>query len=227
MTRLMLKDFSVQKKGFLNYCFIAVFLGAFFAVAGMGQMVYAVVAFPIIYGFINRAFYEDEKNNTLRLLASLPVKRESLVYSRYASVAVMAVVVSVFTMVLANVLQLLELFPDGGPAGQVLYVSLILFVLVVIVSCYLPLLFKLGYIRAATINRFVLIGVFGGIGLLGTVLSKKAGGPPPEIIQTLDAWIEKAGTAGVLAVVGILSTLLYLISMQFSVAFFRKRNLYK
>ncbi|MCX8130628.1 MAG: ABC-2 transporter permease [Clostridia bacterium] len=228
MLKLIIKDFSIQKKTIKRYLISALFLSVFFWFTDMRQMAFSMAMFPLIYGFMNGALYEDEKSNTLRLLASLPIKKEIIVYARYTSVALVTVGSAIIFMIL-NCFVLVKLLPPGDNSldGSIFVIITVLLVFMVLVSFYLPMAFKMGYIKAAGINRFVMLGLFGAFTALISVLGglKKDGTVPDEMTKVLEL-LEKSGPVAVIGIFGLIVLLAYLASMKLSVKFFKSRNLF-
>lgn len=226
MLDLILKDFVIQKKRFRTYILLSVFFAVWFSVWGQQEMLLGIATFPVIYGFANNALYEDEKNNTLRLLASLPIRKEMLVYCRYISIALTAAgTIGVYWL-------LGRLLPASGirNRGETLQVSTLVIsacAFLFLLSIYLPLAFKLGYIKAAGLNRFILIGVFAFFGAGGIALKEFGGGRQPAWLLDLVHNVDSLDPRIILAVVSISALLAYLLSMYTAVRFFRKRNLFK
>lgn len=103
MIGLIIKDFSIQRKSLIRYLIATLLFLLIFAFALEQQILFALAMFPIVYGFLDRSLYEDEKNNTLRLLISLPIKKELIVYSKYISTAIMLTVTTIAFSVVSKI----------------------------------------------------------------------------------------------------------------------------
>jgi ABC-type transport system involved in multi-copper enzyme maturation permease subunit len=227
LVKFIAKDFIIQKKSLKTYIILGAAMALMFSFTSRDNhsMVVAVVAFPVIYGFLNKALYEDEKNNTLRFLAALPMKREIIVYGRYISVVLMSIIVALVLYVLNYILVMAGIWKSAAGADGLIILATI-FVFMIMVSVYLPLAFKLGYIKAAGINRFIFIGLIALCGAVGVAAGSLLKGEPPEFIGRLDEFLSSisVGTAVLLSGIAVLA--IYLLSMRISVYVFKKRDLF-
>lgn len=224
--RVAVKDFRIQFRSILNYLLVSIVMIVGFTLIGVTQkqMIYAILGFTVIYGFVNKALYEDEKNNTLRLLVSLPLKRDVIVYGRYLSTAIFIIVLSLL-MFLLSVFTDLIAYSAYEPAILIILAATSA-VMVLMLAIYLPLAFKLGYIRAAGINRFLFLGVFAFFGAVSFALTGVMKGKSPDYFQKLDMSLSGLNPALILVVLIIFSLLVFLLSMAISVKLFRKRLLF-
>ncbi len=225
--KFAVKDFEIQKKSVINYFILGMLLTAIFSLANFSdrQMIFSLMFFVIVYGFVNKALYEDEKNNTLRLIASLPVKRETVVYARYLSVGLMAAFTACLFFVLSNVLTGGNAANESSAAGLLVSGATVL-VFCIILSIYLPLAFKLGYIKAAGINRFLMIGIFAFFGAGAVAVEGLLKDNPPAFIVNLEAFFSSLDLNLVIAAAIAAVLLVYIGSMRLSAAIFRKRELF-
>ncbi len=226
MLKLVLKDFQIQKKSFLNYAFIATFLSFFFAMSGMAQMTFAMVTFPIVYGFINRALYEDEKNNTLRLLVSLPVRRKTVVHARYVSAAAIILIMALVCTAINILLNAFGVTPLQETGNGFIILAFSMLAMVFLISVYLPIAFRLGSIKAANINRFLFIGIFAASTGASIALQRIPKGQPPEFIIRLVSMFQSISIVEILLILSAAAVCTFLISMQLSIRFFEKRELF-
>jgi len=219
--RIAVKDFQIQVKSIKNYVITTLFFVLLFTVGGLGRntMLLPILALFVLYRFINYSMYEDEKNNTLRLLASLPLKRDTIVFARYLSTGVLIVVLSIL---LGSISALLP----SGEAGSTALVLCIFFVYVIMISIYMPIGFKLGYIKAVNINRFIFLGLFVLLGAVPVLLGKGEGPQDGNALASVITMLDNADHVLIVAGFALVTLLLYIISMKISVIFFRKRTLF-
>jgi len=225
MLKLILKDFAVQKNSFKTYVFIALFLGIFFSLNGQQQMAIPMISMPIIFGFINRALYEDERNNTLRLLVSLPIRKEILVYARYITAAIVSIGTFVFFMLVNYLFVLSGVWEEETGIDAAAALAIVL-VFIILLSIYLPLAYKLGYIKAANINRFIFIGIFGLSTVAALALKKISENSPPPFISRIEGILSSASPYTIMILAIAFTIAVYFISMELSIKFFKKRNLF-
>lgn len=100
----------------------------------------------------------------------------------------------------------------------------------ILMSIYLPLAFKLGYIRAAGINKFIFLGIF-AFGISAGALLKTYGGKldqlvSPEFKSSVIGFVQGLNPYSVLILVLVIGMLIFIASMRISVRFFNKRELF-
>jgi hypothetical protein len=115
--------------------------------------------------FVLSAGAYEEKNNCDVLLVSLPIRKETIVLSKYASVYVFAA----FGLLLNLVLSLLGELVPGGKYGfpitaDILFVLFVLLTLTFSIS--FPLMFKLGYAKSRVANFFLYFAFIFGVNVL-------------------------------------------------------------
>lgn len=156
MFSLVMKDILIQKKTIaLSLAYMIFFIIAFQHMGGNG-FISAVVA--VVYLLVNTALAYDDKNKAEVMLNSLPIKRRDLVSAKYISIFVYSIMEVVFYF-LASLLikvtgipvQLSNITPLGIISG--------LFSVVLLNSIYLPLFFKMGYIKSKWFS-FILFFIF-------------------------------------------------------------------
>lgn len=236
MRLLVLKDFQVQLKSMINYVVVGFIFMLVFTLMGRGlQTAFPMSAFIIIYGFINKSLYEDEKNNTLRLLVSMPVKRDSIVIARYLStmvvIAVIGAVMGFLNALLAGMLPAADVQAGTEVSGAIVNALIVIctgLVFMILMSVYLPLAFKLGYIKAVNINRFIFLAIFVLFGAVPAIFQMTGDGSQesfPWILQ-VKSFVESIDPVWLLALFILFSVCIYVFSMYMSIKLFRKRQLF-
>jgi ABC-2 type transport system permease protein len=225
--KFAVKDFTIQKKNILNYMLIGVVLTIVFSLLNIfdRHTLFSIVIFVIVYGFVNKALYEDEKSNTLRLLASIPVKREAIVYARYLSAGIMLVFTSCLLLALSYIVTGGKAAAESSGIGILASLAIVI-VFVVMLSVYLPLAFKLGYIKAAGINRFIFLGLFAFFGAASVAIGGLRGGETAESVGNMDAFLSSLNLNAMILLLIAAGLLIYICSMWLSAALFRKRDLF-
>ncbi|RCX19318.1 ABC-2 family transporter [Anaerobacterium chartisolvens] len=225
--KLVLKDFAVQRNILKRYLASSVILAVLFWILGMKEFALGMAMFPVIYGFLNGALYADEKNNTLRTLVCLPVRKEQIVYARYISVFIMTAIVTAIFFIYGMVAM--GEIPAGGGASLNggIFVILMSSVFMIMISIYLPLAFKLGYIKAAGINRFVMIAFFGAVSAFGVLIGNiyETGKLPLAVTDAVNR-LSQLSAPLLLLLLFCASMLIYFVSMKLSVRFFKARDLF-
>lgn len=220
--RLAVKDFQIQVKSIKSYVItLLVFLAVFLAMSPKQyQMAFSMAALVTLYRFINMTMYEDEKNNTLRLIDSLPVGRETVVRARYLSTGILA---AALIIVLGAVSFIAGSTNGGASTAATICVFL---VYVILMAVYMPIGFKLGYIKAVNVNRFIFIGIFLLIGFASVLMGNPAGQQGSNAAESLTTLFDDTSPVLVTAVFAAAAFLLYIVSMKVSVVFYKKRELF-
>lgn len=228
MGRLIWKDFVLQKRTAYFYLIIGSLF--FFYLDAMDQrnmMAAMLPAFMIVYGFMHRTVSEDEKNNAIRMVVALPLPRADIVKAKYASVAIVAVL-SLAIFLTAG--KLAGAYSLQDPQLFLLQLGGFLLTGSLLVSIFLPMVYKIGAIRAQTINRYVFFGLFAlgtTIGTLANMLVKRLGnqGPPAWLEKLAESLSALNSYAGVVLLFS-LAALIYVLSLRLSIRFLENRELF-
>ena len=146
-------------------------------------------------------------------------------YARYITLAIVTVgTFALFTLVY-YVLVLSGVLKEELGTGIVSFFIIILF-FIILVSVYLPLAYKLGYIKANSINRFFLIGIFAVSTAAGLVLKNISESSPPAFISRISEILSSVNPYTMLIFAIAFTASIYLVSMELSIKYFRRRNLF-
>lgn len=218
MFRLILKDFLLQKKMFL-FMFIYIFI---FSIAFQNSGDYQVT--PIIvavsYMFLMAGCAWEDKNNSDVLLNSIPISRWKIVAAKYVSLIAYAMVAVLGYWLFKTVASIVGFSGEMSPitwegvAGGLVSVGLVS-------AVYLPMFFKLGYLRSKSVNFIIFFAFFGLIGLLPKILPKLFP-VKPEWVTALDAG--EFSTAFIGAVLVGIIVLVQVLSYALSVRFYTRRE---
>jgi hypothetical protein len=157
---LIKKDILIQKKSFLLA--LALMFMFSFTLGPTGTAGLAVIITSVTYMLMFGAGAQEDKSNGDRLLASLPIRKETIVLAKYLSVfvyAAYAVLGSGVIHLALNALRLSEYsisFTATGVIGGITAV-------VLMSSITFPLAFKSGYLKSRLPSFILLFGfAFGG-----------------------------------------------------------------
>lgn len=213
MLRLVFKDFLLQKKMFLfMFVYIVFFMIAF---QGSGNFQVTPIIVAVSYMFLMTSCAWEDKNNSDVLLNSIPIARWRIVAAKYVSLIAYTAVAVLAYWIVKTVISVTGLPLEvaaiawEGVLGGLLGVGLVS-------ALYLPLFFRLGYLRSKSVNFIIFFGFFGLIGLLPKLFPAR-----PEWITALESAEFGAPTIAVL--VGIF-VLLQGLSYAFSVTFYTRRE---
>lgn len=149
MYHLIKKDLLIQKRTF----WISMLMVLFFtiALANLGPAGLAMSIFAINYTLTLGAIAQEDRTNGDMLLQSLPIKKSTIVSSKYVSVYVFAAYAILLNLAFIGLIRLLHLpipvipFSLEGVFWALLSITLY-------TSVSFPLIFKWGYLRARTVN---------------------------------------------------------------------------
>lgn len=181
----------------------------------MGPAGLSLSVFAVTYMLTLGASAIEEKNNSDKMLISLPIRKSSIVLSKYLSVFVFAAYVILLNLIIHVLVDLIKLplnpisFTTGGILGSV--IAPVLFC-----SISLPLIFKLGYLKSKMINLILFFTiVFGGTTLIDKIYKEK-----PE----LGNFLLNSSSTELTLVVLLLSFLIFTFSYFLSLHFYKKRE---
>lgn len=220
---LVAKDFAVQGRSMRVYLVVGVLFFAYFRTMHLeGTFTVMFPVFAILYGFMNRSLMEDERQAALRFLTALPIPRKRIVQAKYLSIALVAVLTFLFFLTLAVMMGMNE---DGGMESTVLSAAGLILALSLLVSFYLPVVFRIGVIRAQAMNRFFLIGLFAVSMLLGTASRYLSGGTLADRLESVSHGIERMNGYMLSILLLLAAAALYTASISVAVRFFDRRDL--
>lgn len=149
MLNLLLKDLIVQKKSILfvfGYCFFLVF--AFQGLEGTAPIAATTAA---VYLLIQYSFAHEDKNKSEILLNSLPISRKDIVLAKYLSIFLYLGLAMVAYMAATLIVMAVKI-PIKVQFISLQGITTSLFVVSLMASAYLPVVFKLGYLKAKMFN---------------------------------------------------------------------------
>jgi len=235
ISALLHKDFAVSR-GFLWIIlpFYLLYAAIFFKVAGVYLLVNMAFTLFLSVGVI---LIDDRYDADLYLL-SLPGKRDMLVRARYLS-SILVTLAGLLTCLLYGLLldliiekEKMNFDPVASLEGMVAF----LVVLLLFLSIFYPLYFRLGPWRALAAMSTLLIILFASVSVilyLGGWVAGKAGFTVPAYFfkdpaMALVVWIargmEKLGVPLFLAITGLCTLAVVWISIHVSVRLYEKRE---
>lgn len=215
MFHLIKKDILVQKNSLL----LSIVLMIFFSITlfSLGSAGLTVGMIAITYQLVLGASTLEEKVNGDIILLSLPIKKSSIVLSKYLSIYVFAAyaILGFYLIHLAVKLSQVPLdmpFTSSAILGSLAAITLYF-------SICLPIIFKYGYLKSKMIILIVFFGtVFGGSFLVSTMLENERFNPAQK-------WLELTNNGWEwMLLLGIPLLLLLGISYFVSLTFYKKRE---
>ncbi|PAC35263.1 ABC-2 transporter permease [Caldifermentibacillus hisashii] len=164
MFHLIKKDLLVQKKSVLLSIVFILFFSLFFSKIGAPGLLIGVLGVTYLLALGSSAI--DDKNNSDKMLISLPIKRNTIVLAKYLSVIVFAAFAILINLLIYLVVDILKLplqpipFSLTGMAGSII-------VSVLYCSISFPVIFKYGFLKSRMINSLLFfLLIFGGSALI-------------------------------------------------------------
>lgn len=212
MFHLIKKDLLIQKRSvYLSVLLILLFS---FYLTKVGTMGLLLSVLSVTYMLTLGAFAIEEKNDSNKMLVSLPIKRKTIVLSKYLSVpilALFALFINELIHLLVHGFQLpLETIPISPKAALWSILASMLYG-----SISFPLIFKLGYLKSKMMNFLLFFLLISG----GTYLFEKWA----NRLEMIRFFSRLSGMEmGILVIVPVF--LLYFLSYLLSLSFFQKRE---
>lgn len=218
MFNLILKDILIQKRILLfGIIYILILI---FSFQEIGSPMFLTSVIGLSYMMVQSACAYDEKNKSDILLNSLPISRNTIVIARYVSVFVFSAISIVVYALISVIINMLQLTVKAYPVTLEGIIG-ILFAIAFVCGIYLPIYFKVGYIKSKIIN-FVMI--FGFITVFGAVLPGLLENKDQVFVQKIIQFFDSRSDIQIAAVILALTILLHFISYMISLNFYRKRE---
>ena len=170
MLNLIKKEFLVQRKYSLIFFGYSIFMLIAFSLSpgGTVESVYAVAGVAITYMFVQYSCAIEDKNNSEKILNSLPVSRNKIVFSKFISVILFSVFVTVIIGLLGELFTRLSfLYIKKISIEEIISILTAAWILA---SVYLPIYFKFGYIKAKLFNIVIFLVFFSGSLLFNSII---------------------------------------------------------
>ena len=213
MLNLVLKDILIQKKSFLIALIYSVFLFVIFSNEVFREAVYIMGTVAIAYIMVVTSNAYDDKYKSEIIVNSLPVKRKSVVLSKYLAAAVfVAIGLSIVGAVGAVIIT------TGVPL-PVRYLNLddTVFAfssVALLASLYYPLYFRFGYALSRMINMVLFLALFFGPSALVGYVRQNYYGTAQQLAVRLQEFPSWALGTSALAAVMLLTVVSALISVK-------------
>ncbi|SHI96417.1 ABC-2 transporter permease [Lutispora thermophila] len=156
MFNLVIKDILIQKKQLIFSLVYLVFILVTFQ--GMGEAMFPMGLVAMAYMLSMTACAYEEKNRSDLLLNSLPIKRESIVASKYLSVFVYTLMVTALYEAMVIIINILNIPLKTFPLSLEMFIGGLVAVCSM-TGIYFPIYFKFGYMKMRVAN-FVLFFLF-------------------------------------------------------------------
>ncbi|MEC1262598.1 ABC-2 transporter permease [Bacillus swezeyi] len=217
MYHLIKKDILMQKRAIKLSLLLMIFFT--FTFSQLELVGYTVAVLAVTYQLALGASSLEDKNNSDKILISLPIKRNIIVLSKYVSIYVYtayAILVYFLINMIGNSLHLPLDFPltFAGAMGAVVAVTLFS-------SVSFPLIFKYGYLKSKMANLIIFFTfIFGGSAVFKFLDQDEN----VALNQKLIAFLGKMSNMGsfILLIAGLL--IIIICSYGISLSFYKKRE---
>lgn len=218
MFNLILKDILIQKKTFLlNAVYLMIIILSFQQI-GNPMVPASIIALP--YVMTQSACAYDDKNKADMLLNSLPLSRDTIVAARYLSTFVFLAIAIVYYIVIAGIISVLRLPIKVYPLS---FEDIVggLFSVVVMISIYFPVYFKVGYIKSRMVNFVLFFGLFFVVGILIPELVKNKNS---QLAEWIIRFVSNQWNVHIIAGMFTIMILFLFASYILSLKFYRDRE---
>ncbi|NLM72656.1 MAG: ABC-2 transporter permease [Clostridiaceae bacterium] len=169
MFNLVVKDILIQKKRVLFALLYIIFM--VIAFQNMGLVMFTVGVTACTYMLIMTACAYEDMNKSDIMMNSLPVKKSQIVAAKYLSVFVFFIMGTLAYAAFYGVVKLTGIPLGISPVNMTNLISGITSVCF-ISGIYLPIFFKVGYVKSKIINFVLFFSVFFGASYLVTILQE-------------------------------------------------------
>ncbi|WP_251548824.1 ABC-2 transporter permease [Neobacillus muris] len=217
MFHLIKKDILVQKHALL----ISIALIIFFSISlsSLGPVGMTVGIITITYQLVLGASALEEKANSDIILISLPIKKHTMVLSKYLSVYVFAAYAILGFCLLYLIAQVLNLPIQLTVTPTAIAGSLV--AITVLFSVSFPLIFKFGYIKSKIVNILILfVLIFGGTMTIGNLAQNEQS----DLRQKALELIQEGAQLQIILLVLIPLALIFAASYFLSLRFYKNRE---
>lgn len=218
MLSLIYKDFYQSRKTIL----ILLLVGTAFIFNLVHDEQYLMLSgfiFMIVYGFISRNEYNEDKNRGYTLLRTLPIKSSKIVVSKFLSaflITLLSVIYS-FTMI--------YLFNKSLLLDPLLVHSIFINALVVLLfsGLFYICVFRFGSMKTNNISRIFFFILFFAPGFLVKILKNNS--TQSEAIHFFNTFIQYIGTMNLFIFLSFLA-ILYISTLFISIIMFKKNYIH-
>jgi hypothetical protein len=207
----------MQKKAIKLSVILIIFFTITLSNIGPAGLTIGVLA--ITYQLVLGACALEDKNNSDIILISLPIKRNTIVLSKYVSIYIYAAYAMLGFYLIYLITNLLNL-PLDIPYNFTGFVGAII-VVTLFCSISFPLIFKYGYVKSKMANLIIFfVFVFGGTGLVGYLSKNNEWKLGQEIIT----YFSNSSDIEILMILMVPMVLILICSFFVSLTFYRKRE---
>jgi ABC-type transport system involved in multi-copper enzyme maturation permease subunit len=156
MLNLILKDILVQKK---TLAFLGLYIIVFiFAFQSIGAGAFSAIVIAVTYQMVSSVSNYEEKANSDIIMNSLPLSRKGIVFSKYLSIIVYALLAILGYMAFSLIITLIHI-PVNIPPITLESLAAALAGIMLMNGIYYPVYFKMGYAKAKIVS-FILFFLF-------------------------------------------------------------------
>jgi len=219
MLNLILKDILIQKRAILIGFLYIIFFVLIFP-EKLGSAILAIALVTINYILVASSSASEDKTNSHILLNSLPISRRNIVLAKYLSLIVYSTIGIVAYMIIDMVAEIVNLPIEVHPVSLegIVYG---LFAVGLFNGIYLPILFKLGYIKSKAVHFLLFFTFFGSASYVVNFFKERMS--PAAVENIVAFFMERSDLQIGLLLLGITFVML-LISYSLSLSFYKKRE---
>ncbi|MGN7400277.1 ABC-2 transporter permease [Cytobacillus praedii] len=217
MYHLIKKDILMQKRALKLSVLLIIFFT--FTLSNIGPAGLTIGVLAITYQLVLGASALEDKNNSDVILISIPIKRTTIVLSKYVSIYIYAAYAILGFYLISLIVNLLNL-PLDIPINLS---GLILAIIAVTLFCSIsfPLIFKYGFLKAKMANLIIFfVFVSGGTGLASYLSDNNN----LKLSQNIITFFSNRSDLVISMILMVPLILIIICSYLISLTFYRKRE---
>lgn len=226
MLNLIKKEFIIQKKYLFYYIFYSIFIFVIFSMSSneSAKSAYILAAVSVTYIFIQYSCAIEDRNNSERILNSLPISKKSIVLSKYFSLMIFSIIAVILSIVSGYIISKLD-FIKVELIGIIDIVT-IFFIVSILAGLYFPVYYKFGYIKAKILNIIIFLGFFSSSMLVGQLLKHFAVNDMMNSASagTIGRLFSEYGDMGIYIILLGIGLLILIVSALLSITIYKRKE---
>ncbi|NLM76263.1 MAG: ABC-2 transporter permease [Clostridiaceae bacterium] len=213
MYSLIVKDILIQKQRMLiSFLIIILMLVSF---QGIGEIMFTVSVGAFTYSLAMTACAYEDINKSNIMLNSLPLKKAKTVAAKYLSILVYYIIGTIIYFVCYIISGITKIPLNVHPLSPEVLIGG--FVSVCLMQgIYLPIFFKVGYVKSKILNFAIFFGFFYGVSYLITIIKRDTNILwVKKLVEFIQAQSQVSLAMIILGVVAVFLLVSYLLSVKF------------
>jgi ABC-type transport system involved in multi-copper enzyme maturation permease subunit len=182
-------------------------------------LTYLMALFFYAYAIIPECFEQDEKNNSEKVVLSLPVSRKDIVVSRYLLVFITIIIGNITFFTLNFIGKYLPFSYESISVNSPLF-AFVVFYIVLFYSICFPVMFKVGKHKARGLIFVLFFATFFGLPTLINAIT----GSSNELLSRILSFAIRSSNMQITVILLLLTGLVCITSLLVSLLFYKQRE---